>query len=97
MELITTTYQKDIAFTLSCYDRLILTGSIPELSYAAGMASYLYNKGVKIFDYPRFAEPFKDNIRANIEQKAHEQGVSIEFIRKSGIRKESIINSTLVK
>jgi hypothetical protein len=83
------------SITLSCYDRLILTGSIPELSYAAGMTSYFYNKGVKIFDYPRFAEPFKDNIRANIEQKAHEQGVSIEFIRKLGIRKESIISEKI--
>ncbi|MDR1864261.1 MAG: hypothetical protein LBR08_01680 [Bacteroidales bacterium] len=87
MELITTIYQKEIAFTLSCYDRLILTGSIPELSYAGGMTGYLYNKGVRIFDYPRFAEPVKEKIRANIEQKAHEQGVSIEFIRKSGERK----------
>jgi len=51
----------------------------------------MYQKGVKIFDYPKFAEPFKDVIRANAERIAQENGLTIEFIRKTNIRKESII------
>jgi len=55
----------------------------------------MYQKGVKIFDYPKFAEPFKDAIRANAERIAKEQGLTIEFIRKSSIRKESIISEKI--
>jgi Transcriptional regulator len=95
MELLTESYKKEIAFTLSCYDRLIITGCLPEISYAKGMTSYMYGQKVKIFDYPRFAEPFRDKIRSNIEAKAQKQGIEIEFIRKKGIRKESIISEKI--
>ena len=95
MKLLTETYKKDIAFTLSCFDRLIITGTLLEISYGSGITSYLYQKGVKIFDYPKFAEPFKESIRANAERIASENGVEIEFIRKSGARKESIISKKL--
>jgi DNA-binding MarR family transcriptional regulator len=59
------------------------------------MTTYMYQKGIKIFDYPKFAEPFKDAIRANAERIAKEQGLTIEFIRKSNIRKESIISDKI--
>lgn len=91
MELLTETYKSDIALILSCYDRLLISGTIPEISYSQGMTTYMYQKGVKIFDYPKFAEPFKDVIRANAERIAQENGLTIEFIRKTNIRKESII------
>lgn len=66
MELLPDRYSNEISFTLSCYDRLILTGSLAELSYAQGMTAYLNSHGIRIFDYPRFAEPFKELIRSNM-------------------------------
>ena len=57
----------------------------------------MYQNGIKIFDYPKFAEPFKDVIRANAERIAKEHGVEIEFIRKTGVRKESIISEKIKK
>jgi len=68
---------------------------MPEISYSQGMTKYMYEKGIKIFDYPKFAEPFKETIRAKAEQIAKEHGIEIEFIRKSGIRKESIITEKI--
>jgi len=95
MKLLTETYKKEIALSLSCFDRLIITGILPEISYGTGMTTYLYEKGVKIFDYPKFAEPFKESIRANAELIALNNGVEIEFIRKSGVRKESIVSKKI--
>lgn len=95
MELLTDAYKSEISCVLSCYDRLILTGTIPEISFSQGMTTYMYQKGVKIFDYPKFAEPFKDQIRANAERIAKDQGLTIEFIRNSSIRKESIISEKI--
>jgi len=97
MELISETYKNKISCVLSCYDRLILTGTLPEISYAQGMTRYMYEKGIMIFDYPKFAEPFKETIRANAERLAKENGVEIEFIRKTGVRKESIISEKIQK
>ena len=97
MELLTETYKSKIAYVLSCYDRLILSGTLPEISFSQGMTNYMYQKEVKIFDYPKFAEPFKEVIRANAERISKEYGVEIEFIRKSGVWKESIISEKIEK
>ncbi len=97
MEILTETYKSKISSVLSCYDRLIITGTLPEISYGQGMTHYMYEHDIKIFDYPKFAEPFKDAIRANAERIAKEQGVEIEFIRKTHIRKESIISEIIKK
>jgi hypothetical protein len=77
MKLLTETYEKEIVFSLSCYDRLIITGILPEISYSAGMTNYLFEKEIKIFDYAKFAEPFKEQVRANAERIAKEEGLSI--------------------
>jgi predicted transcriptional regulator len=97
MELLSETYKSKISFVLCCYDRLILTGTLPEISYAQGMTKYMYQNGIRIFDYPKFAEPFKDAIRANAERIAREHEVEIEFIRKAGVRKESVISDKIAK
>jgi predicted transcriptional regulator len=97
MELLTKTYKSKISCLLSCFDRLILSGTLPEISFSQGMTNYMYQNDVKIFDYSKFAEPFKEVIRANAERIAKEQGVEIEFIRKTGVRKESIISDKINK
>ena len=97
MDLLTTTYQDKIEGTLSCFDRIIITGTIPQICYSQGMTSYLYSEGIRIFDYAKFAEPFKDKIRANAEQIARENGIEIEFVRKAHIRKEDLVKKVLEK
>jgi predicted transcriptional regulator len=95
MKLLTQTYQDQIKFTLSCYDRIIIIGTLPEISYSQGMTSYMFQHDEKIFDYPRFAEPMKSMIRENAERIAKEQGIKIEFIRNKNIRKEELIKKRL--
>ncbi len=97
MELLTTTHQKHIAGTLSCLDRIIITGTLPQVCYSQGMTSYLYSKGVRVFDYPKFAEPFKEELRTNAEKTAKDNGVEIEFVAKSHIRKEDLVKKVLDK
>ena len=70
---------------------------MPEISYSQGMTKYMFENEVKIFDYPKFAEPFKESIRSNAERIAKEHGIEIEFIRKAGVRKESIISEIISK
>ncbi len=95
MEVLTDKYRDKIAGVLSCYDRLIFTGTIKNISYAQGMTSYLYHKKIRIFDYSMFAEPFRDLIRNNAEMLAKENNIGIEFVRKQHIRKEDLVQKVL--
>lgn len=66
-ELITNRYSNKISGVLSCYDLIVVQGIIPGICYAQGMTGYLYANSIKIFDYPRFAESFRDQLRENAE------------------------------
>lgn len=97
MELLTDRYADKIAGTLSCYDRVIIQGTLPGLCYADGMTGYLKAKGIRIFDYPRFAEPLRNELRDNAEQIAKDNNLEIEFICKKNFRKEKRIKDILEK
>jgi len=84
-------YDKQIEGVLSCYDRILIQGTLPRLCFAGGMTSFLYERGVRIFDYAKFAEPLRDGIRENAERIAAENGLQIQFIRKF---KSTSISST---
>ena len=58
MELLTQRYEDKIQNVLSCYDRVLIRGTLPHLCYAQGMTSYLYRNKICIFDYPKWANPF---------------------------------------
>lgn len=97
MELLTQRYIEKISGTLSCYDRIVLTGTLPVLSNARHLTSYLYENNIRIFDYAKFAEPFRDTLKTNAEKIAAASGVAIEFIRKGNVRKESLIEAAIKK
>ncbi len=59
MELLTKRYEDKISGVLSCYDRIVLKGTLPTLCYAQGMTNYLYSKDILIFDYTKFADPLR--------------------------------------
>ncbi|NLA47933.1 MAG: MarR family transcriptional regulator [Bacteroidales bacterium] len=97
MEILTTVHRKNIVGELSCFDRVIITGTLPQICYSSGMTSYLYSKDIRIFDYPKFAEPFKEEIRANTEKIAKQNNIEIEFVSKPHIRKEDLVKKVLEK
>ena len=82
---------------ISCFDRIILTGTIPGICYAEGMTRYLICNGIRVFDYPRWAQPLREQIRQNAEALAAQNGLSIDFIRKKNFRKEQRIQEILAQ
>jgi hypothetical protein len=94
-ELLSERYGKELDGVLSCYDRIVITGSLQPLCYAQGMTHYLYQQGIRIFDYAKFAEPLRERIRGNAEALAEAHGVKIEFVRKKDFRKENRIQQIL--
>jgi len=53
------------------------------------MTDYLYAHQLRIFDYPKGAQPLREAIRENMERLAAENGIQIEFVRsKKSFRKQ---------
>ena len=92
MKLLTERYHADLLGVLSCYDRMIITGTLPGACYAGGMTSFLYSRHIKIFDYAKaFADPWRERIRQCAHALADAHGVSIEHVNKPHIRKEDLV------
>ncbi len=95
MTLLTERYKDKIAGILTCYDRMVITGTLPQLCFAQGMTRYLYEHGIRIFDYANFAQPFREQLRHNAEALAKAHNIKIEFVRNHESRKEDIIKKIL--
>ena len=88
-------YDDRIAGVLSCYDRVVITGTLPTVCYAEGMTRFLYANGIQIFKYPEFAMTLRERVREQVASVVAKAGVTIEHIAKSHIRKESVVAKVL--
>ena len=95
LTLLTERHTKQIAGVVSCYDRVIVQGTLPVFCYAEGMTAYLCKRGIRIFDFTQFAKPLTDAIKGNAEQQASANGVKIDYVRKKNFRKEDRVKAAL--
>jgi hypothetical protein len=52
---------------------------------------------MRIFDYPKFAEPFRGQLHENAERLAAEAGIEIEFLSKRNTRKEDRVKEAAAR
>jgi hypothetical protein len=96
--LLTERYADRILGVLRCFDRVIITGTLPDFGHAEAATRHLYMQQVRIFDFAEFAKPLREEIRSNAERLAREAGIEIEYLRKSkGLRKEQRIREILAE
>lgn len=80
--LLTDKYADKIYGIITCYDRMIIQGYIPNWSHADAMTTYMKTNDIRIFDYSDFSQPLTEQVRQNADRIASENGIEIEFIRK---------------
>jgi len=96
MELITNRYENQIAGVLNCYDRIVLTGTLLNRCYSGGMELYLKIHKIRYFDFfDKLAHPLADEIKKQAHDIACEAGIEIEYLGRSTIRKESLVQEKL--
>lgn len=88
-------YADKIDGVLHCYDRILISGNLQPLCYAAGMAGYLRAQSIRLFDYAQFAMPLREEIRLKAEAVAQANQLKIEFVRKKTFRKEDRVQAIL--
>jgi hypothetical protein len=49
--LLTDRYHDRLAGVLSCYDRIVITGTLPGACFADGMTKILKARGIRVFEY----------------------------------------------
>jgi hypothetical protein len=86
-----------IAFTLSCYDRIVLTGSLVDVGYAQAMTRFIKRLGLRVFDYPQWANQFREELREHADAVAQDNGLEIEFIKKKNFRKEARVREIVAR
>jgi len=98
MPMLTELHAKDIRGVLSCFDRMLIMGTLPDIAHAKAFTRELNRRGVRIFDFPRFAQELRDRIRDHAERLATEHGLPIEFIKKiKAFRKEERVQEILAE
>ncbi len=95
MESLVSRHADQVSGVISCFDRVVIMGSLSDICYANGMAGHLSAHGVRLFDFPRWAEPLRDEIRKNAEAVAAKEGLEIDFIRRKNFRKEERIKQII--
>lgn len=96
LQPLTERYKDDLLGVLSCFDRIVITGTLPGACYAKGMTSYLYSRNILIYDYAKeLADPLRNRLRENAQALAKKHGIAIEHINKPGIRKEDVVAEVL--
>jgi hypothetical protein len=83
-----------IVGVLSCYDRLLLQGTIPGICFAGGMEKFLRTRGIQLKDYAQWASPLAESIKSNAEALARKAGIEIQYLRKK-VRKEDLVQQIL--
>ena len=86
-------HAKKIAFSLSCFDRIVLSGTLVDVGHAAAVTGFIRRLGVPVFSYPDWANQFRLELRQHAEAIAREHSLEIEFIRKADFRKEACIRA----
>ena len=85
-----------IAGVLSCYDRVLLQGTLPGVCFAGGMEKFLRTQGILLKDYTQWALPLAGQLKACAASLAAEAGISIEFLCKK-VRKENLVQEVLAQ
>lgn len=91
-------YADRIAGCLSCFDRLIVWGTLVRVSHPAGLAHRLKELGVPLSEFGDYAQKQRDALDAHVRQVAAAAGVEVEYLASSrAVRKETRIQEVLAR
>ena len=89
---LTERYSDRIAGVLGCFDRIVITGSLPDCCHVGAMKAQLLKRPMRFFDYPDLVNPLRNRLHDNAKAIAEAAGVQVEAIRSSkAFRKEDRI------
>jgi hypothetical protein len=96
--MLTDRYASRIRGVLSCCDRVLINGTLPDICHARALTRELTRRGLRIFDFTEFAKSLTATISERATQLAKESGLTIEYIQRiKSFRKEDRIRDILAQ
>jgi hypothetical protein len=93
---LTERYSEKILGVLGCFDRIVITGSLPDCCHVDAMKTQLLKRKMLFFDYSKLVDPLRNRLHENAKKLAQEAGVQVEALRTfKGFRKEDRIAEIL--
>lgn len=93
-----TKYNDIILGTLSCFDRMLISGTNPEWRFPEAMKCYLLKNRIKFKEYAQFAKSVRDKIKANIETLSTKSKVPVDYIKTPRlVNKENLVKSRIAE
>ncbi len=90
-------HSDNILGQLSCFDRIIIQGTLPDICYPGAITSFFYRSNIRIFDFKHWASPMRDVINESTRSIASDNGIEIEFILKRNFRKEERVEEIIAE
>ncbi|MBP7948755.1 MAG: hypothetical protein KA004_03800 [Verrucomicrobiales bacterium] len=90
-------YANQVEGTLSCLDRVVITGTLVEVAHADAVTARLAHEGILCFDIKEFADPLRRQICERAKSLATDAGLEVEFIRRKNFRKDERVAAILEK
>ena len=91
-------YATRILGVLSCFDRILVTGTLPDICHSQAFVRELTRRGLHISDFKEFVKGLTGAISQHAERLAKENGLTIEYIRRAkAFRKEDRIQQILAE
>ena len=92
--MITETHQGEVTGIYYCYDRVLIDATASTFGFPDGMAMFFNKYKYRVFDFANVFTPITEQIKANAERLAGENGLEIEYIRNTkAFRKEDRIDA----
>jgi hypothetical protein len=88
-------HSEKIIGVLSGLDRVLFRGTLRQLSYSAGLLSFLNYRRILLKDFAAWAESISRRIRAESEQIAQAAGRPVRYLESSQLRKEDVAQAIL--
>lgn len=82
---------------LSCFDRIVGMGTLPDICHSEAMTRFLNARGIRIFDFTKWAQELAEAIRKDVEALAQTAGLKVEYIARKGLRKEDRVKQILAQ
>ena len=91
-------YTSKIQGLVSCYDRVLIKGTLHSVGHSEAMVNLMYRKNILLKDYPNFINPYRNKLHTTANQQAKASNIEIEFIRKTkAVRKEDIVQRHILQ
>jgi hypothetical protein len=91
-------YADRIVGCLSCFDRLIIWGTLVRVSHAPGLCQRLKELDVPLAQFAQFAMGQRDALEQHLVQLAATAGVEIEYLKSArAVRKEERVQEVLAQ